>query len=152
MKKRWNEHSTCMIHTCTHFETLVFFFRSLPQVPDRLFVIARPASPILRVHQSHTRAMAGDTTSAGASEYVKLISADNFTFVIDKRCAMGSGTIRNMLSVPGSFCRFISNYCPGNAFTNNLLPTQVSFVLSRLKERFWTRLLTLLVRVSRSIH
>jgi len=40
-------------------------------------------------------------TACPTSDYVKLISADNFTFVMDRRCAMGSGTIRNMLSVPG---------------------------------------------------
>ncbi|GMP49199.1 hypothetical protein CsSME_00016255 [Camellia sinensis var. sinensis] len=34
---------------------------------------------------------------------VKLISADGFEFVIDKKAAMVSQTIRNMLTSPGSF-------------------------------------------------
>jgi hypothetical protein len=32
---------------------------------------------------------------------VKLISADGFEFVIDRKCALASGTIKNMLSSPG---------------------------------------------------
>ncbi|XP_078153814.1 BTB/POZ domain-containing protein [Carex rostrata] len=36
-------------------------------------------------------------------ETVKLISADGFEFVIDKRAAMVSNTLRNMLTSPGSF-------------------------------------------------
>ncbi|KAI8800712.1 BTB/POZ protein, partial [Cladochytrium replicatum] len=34
---------------------------------------------------------------------VKLISVDGFEFVIDPKCAMSSGTIKNMLSSPGQF-------------------------------------------------
>ena len=34
---------------------------------------------------------------------VKLISAEGFEFVIDKRAAMVSQTIRNMLTSPGIF-------------------------------------------------
>lgn len=33
---------------------------------------------------------------------VKLISADGFEFIIDRRAAMKSGTIKNMLSSPGT--------------------------------------------------
>ena len=36
------------------------------------------------------------------SETVKLISSDGFEFIIDRRTAMGSGTIKNMLSSPGN--------------------------------------------------
>ncbi|RKO91969.1 BTB/POZ protein [Blyttiomyces helicus] len=35
------------------------------------------------------------------AETVKLVSADGFEFVIDRKCAMASGTIKNMLSSPG---------------------------------------------------
>eukprot|EP00833_Pecoramyces_ruminatium_P000001 jgi/Orpsp1_1/1174033/evm.model.c7180000048650.1 len=31
---------------------------------------------------------------------VKLISSDGFEFIIDRKCAMISGTIKNMLSSP----------------------------------------------------
>ncbi|GFP94876.1 transcription elongation factor b polypeptide 1 [Phtheirospermum japonicum] len=34
---------------------------------------------------------------------VKLISAEGFEFIIDKKAAMVSQTIRNMLTSPGSF-------------------------------------------------
>ena len=36
-------------------------------------------------------------------ETVKLISSDLFEFIIDRKCAMASGTIKNMLSSPGKF-------------------------------------------------
>ncbi|XP_073309786.1 uncharacterized protein [Primulina huaijiensis] len=36
-------------------------------------------------------------------DMVKLISAEGFEFVIDKKAAMVSQTIRNMLSSPGGF-------------------------------------------------
>ena len=35
------------------------------------------------------------------TETVKLISADGFEFILDRRTVMGSGTIKNMLSSPG---------------------------------------------------
>ena len=34
---------------------------------------------------------------------VKLISSDGFEFIIDRKCAMISGTIKNMLSSPGIY-------------------------------------------------
>jgi hypothetical protein len=34
-------------------------------------------------------------------ETVRLISADGFEFIVDRKCAMASGTIKNMLSSPG---------------------------------------------------
>ncbi|KAI8999301.1 hypothetical protein HDU85_006085 [Gaertneriomyces sp. JEL0708] len=43
------------------------------------------------------------------SETVKLISADGFEFVIDRKCAMASGTIKNMLSSPGQFTESVQN-------------------------------------------
>jgi hypothetical protein len=46
--------------------------------------------------------MAEEATSPLA-ETVKLISADGFEFVIDRKCAMASGTIKNMLSSPGTY-------------------------------------------------
>ncbi len=46
--------------------------------------------------------MADEATSPLA-ETVKLISADGFEFVIDRKCAMASGTIKNMLSSPGMY-------------------------------------------------
>ncbi|KAJ1704514.1 hypothetical protein LUZ63_004293 [Rhynchospora breviuscula] len=36
-------------------------------------------------------------------ETVKLISSDGFEFVVDRRAAMVSNTLRNMLTSPGSF-------------------------------------------------
>ncbi|KAL2913310.1 elongin C [Polyrhizophydium stewartii] len=43
------------------------------------------------------------------SETVKLVSADGFEFVIDRKCAMASGTIKNMLSSPGQFTESLQN-------------------------------------------
>lgn len=41
------------------------------------------------------------TLVANLMDYVKIFSSDGFEFVIERRCAMKSGTIRNMLSSPG---------------------------------------------------
>ncbi|KAG4091379.1 transcription elongation factor B polypeptide 1-like protein [Neocallimastix lanati (nom. inval.)] len=40
---------------------------------------------------------------------VKLISSDGFEFIIDRKCAMISGTIKNMLSSPGQFIESVQN-------------------------------------------
>ena len=37
----------------------------------------------------------------GPPEYVKLVSADGFTFIIEKNAAVISQTLKNMLSNPG---------------------------------------------------
>ena len=42
-------------------------------------------------------------------DYVTLISSDGFEFIIDRKSAMGSGTIKNMLSSPGQFTESIQN-------------------------------------------
>ena len=47
--------------------------------------------------------MADLEVTSPLAETVKLISADGFEFVIDRKCAMASGTIKNMLSSPGAF-------------------------------------------------
>jgi hypothetical protein len=41
---------------------------------------------------------------------VKLISAEGFEFVIDKKAAMVSNTLRNMLTSPGTFRCFSSPF------------------------------------------
>ena len=38
----------------------------------------------------------------GKPDTVRLISSDGFVFLIDRKCASVSGTIRNMLEGPGS--------------------------------------------------
>ncbi|KND00445.1 elongin C [Spizellomyces punctatus DAOM BR117] len=43
------------------------------------------------------------------AETVKLVSSDGFEFVIDRKCAMASGTIKNMLSSPGQFTESVQN-------------------------------------------
>ena len=44
--------------------------------------------------------------SAALAETVKLISSDGFEFIINRKCAMASGTIKNMLSSPGRIFHF----------------------------------------------
>ena len=39
---------------------------------------------------------------------VKLVSSDGFEFIIARKCAMASGTIKNMLSSPGRSCHPLS--------------------------------------------
>lgn len=41
------------------------------------------------------------TAESPVTDTVKLISAEGFEFIIDRKCAMASGTIKNMLSSPG---------------------------------------------------
>jgi transcription elongation factor B subunit 1 len=36
-----------------------------------------------------------------SSEYVTLVSAEGFEFVVERRCALMSGTIKAMLTGPG---------------------------------------------------
>jgi hypothetical protein len=43
------------------------------------------------------------TEESPVADTVKLISAEGFEFIIDRKCAMASGTIKNMLSSPGLF-------------------------------------------------
>jgi len=47
------------------------------------------------------------------SDTVKLISSDGHQFIIDRRAALVSGTIKSMLSGPGRvFCQyFYTDYC-----------------------------------------
>lgn len=44
----------------------------------------------------------GDDDDDAPSGFVKLISAEGFEFVVDKKAAMVSNTLRNMLTSPGS--------------------------------------------------
>ncbi|TPX51658.1 hypothetical protein SeMB42_g01838 [Synchytrium endobioticum] len=43
------------------------------------------------------------------AETVKLISSDGFEFIIERKCALASGTLKNMLSSPGQFTESIQN-------------------------------------------
>ena len=52
---------------------------------------------------------AGVRTQETTTDYVKLISSDGFEFIVDRKCAMASGTIKNMLSSPGQFTEAIQN-------------------------------------------
>ncbi|BAF28921.1 uncharacterized protein [Oryza sativa Japonica Group] len=45
----------------------------------------------------------GDDDDDAPSGFVKLISAEGFEFVVDKKAAMVSNTLRNMLTSPGGF-------------------------------------------------
>ncbi|KAI8822031.1 BTB/POZ protein [Fimicolochytrium jonesii] len=48
-------------------------------------------------------------SDTSVTETVKLVSSDNFEFIIDRKCAMASGTIKNMLSSPGQFTESVQN-------------------------------------------
>ncbi|KAG6523504.1 hypothetical protein ZIOFF_013364 [Zingiber officinale] len=54
-------------------------------------------------HRWRSRAMEGEEKTRNGGEMVKLISAEGFEFVIDKKAAMVSQTISNMLTSPGGF-------------------------------------------------
>ncbi|KAI9316093.1 BTB/POZ protein [Dichotomocladium elegans] len=46
------------------------------------------------------------------SDYVKLISADGFEFIIHREAAIRSGTIKNMLVGPAQFKESVENEIP----------------------------------------
>jgi elongin-C len=50
----------------------------------------------------------GDDDDEETAGFVKLISAEGFEFVVDKKAAMVSNTLRNMLTSPGK--RIISPF------------------------------------------
>eukprot|EP01135_Chromosphaera_perkinsii_P007112 Nk52_evm1s698 gene=Nk52_evmTU1s698 len=51
----------------------------------------------------------GGSTGNEAAHYVKLISSDGHEFIVNRNCAMVSGTIKSMLSGPGNFSENESN-------------------------------------------
>ena len=55
------------------------------------------------------------------SETVKLISSDGFEFIVDRRTAMGSGTIKNMLSSPGIYILLYKDNLPNLYRTKSIL-------------------------------
>ncbi|KZT06615.1 POZ domain-containing protein [Laetiporus sulphureus 93-53] len=48
------------------------------------------------------------------SEWVKLVSNDGYSFLIRKKVAMGSGTLKNMLSEESNFSEAVTNTCAIN--------------------------------------
>ncbi|ORX57819.1 POZ domain-containing protein [Piromyces finnis] len=52
---------------------------------------------------------------------VKLISSDGFEFIIDRKCAMISGTIKSMLSSPGNFVEKRQNEIPFGEIRGEIL-------------------------------
>ena len=87
--------------------TLPFYYFSSPfQMSSRQTpAAATPAAPSTAT-QPTPAATAGVISPV---ETVKLVSSDGFEFVIDRRAAMISGTIRNMLSSPGHFTESANN-------------------------------------------
>ena len=66
----------------------------------------------------------------GSVETVKLISADGHEFVVDRKCALVSGTIKSMLSGPGtSFLPYyrITHIHSSSTNTTNLKPPHPTY-------------------------
>ena len=57
-----------------------------------------------------TAAEGGDVNN----DWVRIESADGFSFLVRRRVAMASGTLRNMLSADSSFKEALANACPIN--------------------------------------
>jgi len=69
----------------------------------------------------------------GKQETVKLISSDGFEFIIDKRCAMLSGTIRSMLSGPGQFTEAMQGEVAFRTITSPILEKVCQYLHYKLK-------------------
>ncbi|KAH7908795.1 BTB/POZ protein [Hygrophoropsis aurantiaca] len=48
------------------------------------------------------------------SDWVRLTSSDGYSFLIKRKVAMMSGTLKNMLSVDSNFKEALANTCPIN--------------------------------------
>eukprot|EP00163_Fabomonas_tropica_P011113 TRINITY_DN21645_c0_g1_i1.p1 TRINITY_DN21645_c0_g1~~TRINITY_DN21645_c0_g1_i1.p1 ORF type:complete len:105 (+),score=17.07 TRINITY_DN21645_c0_g1_i1:331-645(+) len=42
-------------------------------------------------------------------QYITLVSSDKFEFIVDRECAMVSGTMKAMLSGPGEYAETLNN-------------------------------------------
>ncbi|KAH9914428.1 POZ domain-containing protein [Fomitopsis serialis] len=49
--------------------------------------------------------------SASDKDWVKLVSTDGYTFLIPRKVAMNSGTLKNMLSEESNFAEAATNTC-----------------------------------------
>ncbi|KAH9830184.1 BTB/POZ protein [Rhodofomes roseus] len=54
---------------------------------------------------------AAASTSTSDNDWVKLISKDGYTFLIRRKVAMNSGTLKNMVSVESNFAEAATNTC-----------------------------------------
>ncbi|OBZ77551.1 Transcription elongation factor B polypeptide 1 [Grifola frondosa] len=50
--------------------------------------------------------------SDSKNEWVRLTSNDGYTFLVRRKVANGSGTLKNMLSSESNFAEAVSNTCP----------------------------------------
>ncbi|KAI0916650.1 hypothetical protein AcV5_003078 [Taiwanofungus camphoratus] len=48
------------------------------------------------------------------SDWVRLVSTDGYSFLVRRKMALGSGTLKNMLSAESNFAEAVSNTCPIN--------------------------------------
>ncbi|KAI0704534.1 POZ domain-containing protein [Earliella scabrosa] len=48
------------------------------------------------------------------NEWVRLTSSDGYDYLVRKKVALGSGTLRDMLNAESSFSEALSNTCPMN--------------------------------------
>ncbi len=67
------------------------------------------------------------------SDYVKLISADDYEYIIDRKCAMASGTIKNMLSSPGQFTESIQNQIHFRDISGQILEKVCKYLYYKVK-------------------
>ncbi|TDL20355.1 POZ domain-containing protein [Rickenella mellea] len=53
-----------------------------------------------------------DMEGGGKSDWVRITSVDGFSFMVLRKVAMGSGTLKNMLSSDSNFAEALSGTCP----------------------------------------
>eukprot|EP01094_Clydonella_sp_ATCC50884_P021037 TRINITY_DN4521_c0_g1_i1.p4 TRINITY_DN4521_c0_g1~~TRINITY_DN4521_c0_g1_i1.p4 ORF type:complete len:106 (-),score=43.41 TRINITY_DN4521_c0_g1_i1:633-950(-) len=67
------------------------------------------------------------------SDTVKLISADGHEFIVDRKAAMVSGTIKSMLSGPGTFAEQALNEIKFREISTNILEKVIQYFYYKLK-------------------
>lgn len=72
-------------------------------------------------------------TPALQKEYVKLISSDQFVFIIEKKIAMQAGTIKTMLSGTGQFTEALNNEIVFRNISSTILEKVCQYLYYRHK-------------------
>eukprot|EP00729_Bicosta_minor_P000584 gene584-30143_t len=66
-------------------------------------------------------------------QFVSLVSSDDFEFIISRKCALESGTIKSMLSGPGQFVENDKNEIAFREVPSNILERVCTYLYYRVR-------------------